>query len=91
MKQIWKYIIKPDSLIHNIPSGGTVRYVAEQFGDICVWVEVDPRKENESRHFEVFGTGHPINEDMGTSREYLGSVQLEGGALVFHVFEYTGV
>jgi hypothetical protein len=91
MFQIWKYIIHPNNLIHRIPKGGITRHVDEQNGDICVWVEVDPEQPKVSRHFEVYGTGHPIKYDMGASRDYLGTVKLEGGALVFHVYEYTGI
>lgn len=91
MKTIWKYVISPVGLIHEIPAGGKVLCADEQFGEICVWVEVDPSAPKETRHFEVYGTGHRIMEDMGQSRVYIGSVKLEGGALVFHIYEYTGI
>lgn len=91
MKTIWKYTIRPGRLTQEIPAGGKVLCVMEQFGEICAWVEVDPKAKKEKRHFDVYGTGHRIMEDMGQSRVYIGSVKLEGGALVFHVYEYTGI
>jgi hypothetical protein len=91
MKQVWEYTIKPNELVHEVPAGGIIRCVDEQFGEVCAWIEVDPKAPKNKRRFEVYGTGQPINEDMGNQREYLGSVKLEGGALVFHVYEYTGI
>ncbi len=34
---------------------------------------------------------HAVLSDMGTAREYIGTIQMQGGQLVFHIFEYTGV
>jgi len=90
-RQIWKYVIKTNKLIHKVPANGKVLHVDEQFGEICVWIEVDPDEIKEERHFEVYGTGHLIKYDIGTDRNYLGSVKLENGALIFHIYEYLGV
>lgn len=90
-KAIYKYVVRPDRLKVEMPKGAKVLTAQLQHGEICVWAEVQPDAPTEQRHFEVFGTGHPMHEDMGTSREYINTVQLEGGALVFHVYEYTGV
>jgi len=89
MKQIWKYQIKTNKLIHEIPKGAKILYVNNQFDQICVWIEVDPEAPKEQRHFEVYGTGHPIMGDP-KDRKYLGSVKLSGGALIFHLYEYFG-
>jgi len=91
MKQVYKYILRLDRPICEIPKGGTIRHVDEQLGNICVWVEVDPDQPKEKRRFEIYGTGHTIREDMGVTRVYLGSVKLEGGALIFHIYEHTGI
>ena len=87
MKQIWKYSIKDTTITHKIPEGGIVRHVDEQFDRICIWVEVDPYNLKEDRCFEVYGTGAVIKEDMSISREYLGSVKLDGGTYIFHIYE----
>jgi len=89
MNQVWKYIIKPDKLEYEIPQGGIVLVVGEQFGEICIWVEVNPLSEKEKRLFKAYGTGFNINEGVGVSRTYHGSAKLELGYLVFHVYEYT--
>jgi hypothetical protein len=91
MKTIYKYVIRPDKLKVQMPKGARLLTAREQADEICVWAEVDTEQPTEQRHFQVFGTGHLMHEDMGTSREYVGTAHLEGGALVFHVYEYTGV
>jgi hypothetical protein len=91
MKQVWKYHLTPDSLTKEIPAGGIIRHVDEQFEQICVWVEVDPDQPQENRFFEVYGTGHDIPEDMDAERIYLGSVKLHKGTLVFHIYEYVRI
>ena len=89
--QIWKYIITPNKLIHDVPKNGIIRHVDSQGDDMCVWIEVDPKASTEKRHFEVYGTGHSIKYGIGISRDYIGCVKMEGGALVFHVYESTGI
>lgn len=91
MRTIYKYTIRPDQLKVEMPKGAKVLTARGQMNEICIWAEVDTEREAEQRHFEVFGTGHKMNEDMGVDRNYIGTAQLEGGALIFHVYEYTGV
>lgn len=50
-------------------------------------IEMPIEAEKEKRYFEIFETGHPINY-KGTNKKYIGTYQLQDGALVFHVFEY---
>lgn len=84
MKQVWKYTLKPYKPILSIPKGGLIRYVGEQHNEICLWVEVDTDNEAINREFKIYGTGHNIPEDwIG----YLGSVKIDEGRLVFHVYE----
>jgi hypothetical protein len=88
---IWKY--KLDIIgCRNIsmPIGAEILTVQVQDGGPCLWALVDPKAETEIRTIEMFGTGHPVLSDMGTSRKYISTFQMHGGELVFHVFEYTG-
>jgi hypothetical protein len=91
MKTIYKYIIRHDRLKIQMPKGARLLTAREQANEICVLAEVDTEEPTKQRHFQVFGTGHPMHEGMDTSREYVGTAHLEGGALVFHVYEYTGI
>jgi len=89
-KSIWKYVIElkewPNP-IFDIPKGGIVLTAQLQHEKICIWVEVDPNADHEERMFEIFGTGHPIREDMGVERKYISTVQDNFGKLIWHVYE----
>lgn len=53
----------------------------------CIWALVESENELEERFFELFGTGHPINVDMGIDRKYIGTYQYQNGEFVGHLFE----
>ena len=82
MQKIWKAVIRPDRMIFGAPAGAELLTAREQGDDICVWFRCDPKRPVEMRTVAVCGTGHDA-----PSGRYLGSAHLEGGALVFHVFE----
>lgn len=89
---IWKYkLLLNGSQFIEIPIGAKILDVQIQNYEVCLWALVNPKLEKEKRCFEIFGTGHDICSDMGTSREYVGTFQLRDGALVFHLFEYTEI
>ena len=91
-KTIWKFELETtDNQTIEMPVNAEILTVQTQNGIPCIWVLVDPTETKEKRFIEVFGTGHDVYYDMGVSRSYLGTYQLQGGSLVFHVFEYTGV
>ena len=90
-KYVWKYEVIRDKTIHQIPRGGIVRHVDNQFEKVCIWIEVDPNKSTEPRQFEVYDTGQLIHYDMGIDRKYLGTVKLQNDRTIVHVYEYIGV
>lgn len=53
----------------------------------CIWALVYPNNLKEERFFELFGTGNPINNDMGIERKYIGTYQYQRGDFVGHIFE----
>jgi len=86
MKQIWKYQLTVRDRMHVLmPRGAKILTVQIQRDNPCVWALVDPEKADERRTFVIFGTGHPVIHDERLI--YIGSFQLDGGALIFHVFE----
>lgn len=87
---IWKYTLNPGRTILEIPAGGQVLSVQMQYGEPRIWVLVDPDAKPEVREFTVYGTGHPVADDPGRQRTYIGTVQMSGGNLIDHVFETTG-
>ena len=87
-KTIWKFELEvTDNQYVNMPYGAELLSVQTQGTTPCLWALVDAKNPTEERHFEVFGTGHPVNCDMGIERKYIGTFQLSGGATVFHLFE----
>jgi len=91
-QRIYKYELEVmDNQNLRLPIGAKILTVQSQNGKPCLWALVDISAETEVRHIEIFGTGHPVLSDMGTSREYISTFQMHGGQLVFHAFEYTGV
>ena len=83
MKQIWKYVIDPAAEI-DMPWGAEILCIQAQNDVACMWALVDPTARTIKRKFSVYGTGQVIPEVPG---KYLGTFQLHGGSLVFHVFE----
>jgi hypothetical protein len=74
-----------------MPKGARILDVQEQHGQPVIWAEVDTDAETEERLFEVFGTGHEMRNGMCAEREYVGTFQLHGGSLVFHLYDCRGV
>jgi hypothetical protein len=70
----------------SVTKEGRILSVAEQRNNIVVYAMVDT-DEQEKDHYEVFviGTGHHIPLDALEGR-FLGTVNLHGGSLMFHVF-----
>lgn len=82
-KSVWKYVLEPFSEIP-MPIGAEILQVREQGADICMWALADPEMPREQRTFKVVGTGHNAPQ---MPMKYHGSAHLEGGSLVWHVFE----
>ncbi len=72
-----------DPLTLEMDANGRVLEFAEQNGRLYVWALVDPDATKEHREFQLASTGYPIR---GNHR-YVGTAQLHGGDLVFHLFE----
>lgn len=82
MKTIWKFPLRlidgPQSV--NIPEVASIMLVAEQDGGPCIWAIVDPEAQLAVRIFRVYGTGHPLGDDV-----WVGSYP--SAPFVWHVFE----
>ena len=57
--------------------------VQVQYDEPCLWMAVDPEAKSVSVKVMIFGTGH---EGVSGDMDYIGTFQMRGGALVFHVF-----
>ncbi len=86
MKKIWKYTLPvTDHPILPMQKDARVLSVDVQHGEVQVWALVDPEAPTELRRFRVSGTGHPLGEEIESLR-FIGTVQMMGGQLVWHIF-----
>lgn len=87
MEAIWKVQLQcADKQWVSLPQGAKVLCVETQRDEPCMWF-ITPKVEApvmELRPFAIYGTGHQHESIDG---EYVGTFQLQGGVLVFHVFE----
>jgi len=89
MKTIWKFPIPgPMRFEQNMPAGAEILSVQMQGDAPQMWALVDPHAALELRVFQSFGTGHDVPP---TAVKHLGTLQFDGGALIFHVFEMETV
>jgi len=87
-KVIWKYELETEDLVKvEMPIGAEILALQTQNDKPCLWVSVDPNQKLERRDFQIVGTGHTMF-DTSLRRKYIGTYQLQGGLLVFHLFEY---
>lgn len=84
---IWKYKLQCCSEQElELPLNAQILCVQVQNENPHLWVMCDPaEKRKETRVIYTFGTGHKF-EELST-RKYIGTFQLQGGKLVFHVFD----
>jgi len=84
--KIYKYTIEAaDSFTVDMPSGAQVLSVGVQHGQPRLWALVNPKNDLTPHRFYVRGTGHDAH-GMDTEL-FVGTFQMDGGVLVFHVFE----
>lgn len=94
-KTIWKVEIKGRGRPVSMPVGALVLDAQVQLRRLFprlswlflyIWFECDPDAPREERVFKAYGTGSKLPDNPG---EYVRTFQLEGGALVFHLYEAT--
>lgn len=88
MQVIWKYILNPGYTTHHMPSG-QILSVANQEGNIVLWVIEDPKYPLVERRFFCAMTGEEFDQE--DILRFIGTVILIGSPLipffVVHVFE----
>jgi hypothetical protein len=88
MNTIYKYRMEPNcGGSVEMPKGAQVLSVQMQGGLPCLWAKVDTTRSLERRSFDVYGTGNAMPDDPRLV--YVGTFQMDDGALVWHVFEST--
>ena len=84
---VWKFpLVVDDVQIIEMPANAEILCVQMQ-GDVpCLWARVESSRPTEPRKILIAGTGHE-REDLWGLAHYIGTFQVYGGKLVFHVFE----
>jgi len=83
---IWKYNVKIDDVQKvQMPMASKLLSVQVRHGMVAIWAMVNPEQQMVLRTIQMAGTGHDMSDRiMG---DFLGTFQIENGALVFHVFD----
>ena len=92
MLKVFKYSVKvgADLVSLEMPKGAQLLSFQCQDEQPCLWALVDPAAEKETRNFRFAGTGHPIEEEL-SSLKFIGTAQMMGGCLIWHLFEIAPV
>jgi hypothetical protein len=86
VRTIYKYPVEvDDEFTIGLPEGARVLSVDTQHGEPVMWALVDPTAPTTNRTFRVIGTGHPIED--AAELAFVGTFQMRGGSLIFHLFE----
>jgi len=85
--KIYKYSFPSSSFKHEIymPLEAEILSFQVQHEVLTIWALVDPEKGSVPRYFSIFGTGDYV--DKSNVKQYIGTVQVMGGSLVWHLFE----
>jgi hypothetical protein len=85
MRTIWKHVLdlQTNIIVIEMPLGAEILTAREQGSAICIWYQCDPTQPMEKRKFVIVPTGGAAPDQA----PYIGTVLLEGGMYVFHVFE----
>lgn len=83
-RMIWKFPVSiAERFSVEMPAGAEILTVQMQGDTPCMWAIVDPDAFPEIRNFRMAGTGH----ELGQIGRHIGTVQMAGGALIWHFFE----
>lgn len=84
MQSVWKFpLLETDEQDVVMPCDARILSVQTQAEVMCIWAIVSPDAARKVRRFAIVGTGRRVPAQA----TYIGTTQLAGGALVFHIFE----
>jgi len=84
--RIYKYVLKAkDEQVIKIKGLAKVLSVAEQDNNIVLYAQVDDNPHEYALAVDIVGTGH----EYAFQKEFLGTVKLHDGAIMFHIFYST--
>ena len=83
MRTIWKFELKAPACSIEMPAGAAILTVQTQNNRPVLWAEVDPSVKSIKRKFLTVPTGAEFDIEPA---HYVGTFQLHGGVLIFHVY-----
>ena len=85
MKAVFKYTLKIDDYQQVfLPMDAKILCIKVQNETPCLWALIDKEQTyDEAVTIRCAGTGHDIKDDV----EYIDTIMIAGGALVFHFFK----
>lgn len=87
MRTVYKYSIPlTDHFSLSLPIDAQLLAVQTQYGMPQLWALVETDYPTEDRYFRLAGTGHTIEVECP---DYVGTFQIQDGALIFHLFEIS--
>lgn len=84
MKSVYKYPVGQGLFVLRMPLGAKPLSAQVQNEQPQLWALVDTDNDHVDHRFYTIGTGHPFPQDAG---EFIDTIQLLGGQLVFHIFD----
>jgi len=84
---IYKYTLEiADYQILKLPANSLILSVLNQREALVLYAVVNPEEETYiNRTIRIIGTGHSVGDDIDKFN-FLGTISMEGGALIWHVF-----
>ena len=91
--KVFKYSLELNSRYQRflMPKGAQILTAQRQGTDPCIWALVDEKAPQDFRMFRIYPTGYVLDELVGETYKYLGTIQYEGGSLIYHLFEVVPV
>lgn len=87
-KTIFKYPGKLDDMqVVSLPRFSQPLSIQQQNESLQLWALVDTDEPVANYVLHCYGTGHPVG-DLPIGHEFISTVQLAGGGLVFHFFGF---
>lgn len=87
-ERVYKYSLTIDDwTMVRMPQGAEPLCVQIQDGEPRLWARVNIANTPVLHHIRIAGTGHDLGSNVG---RYIGTIQMMGGDLVFHVFAEKG-
>lgn len=91
MRAIYKYKFVEGIIptMHHISmhSGASILKIDRQRSEYCIWAIVDTDAPIVSRKISLLGTGWEIEDQDISSKNYIGSCQIEDENFVWHFFD----